>query len=131
MNYFSLNKNAPIVTFKEAVINGIAPDKGLYFPDTILALDKEFIENIHTYSNHKIAFEVIKQFVDSEIPDADLKNIIIETLSFEFPLIKIVVENNKILYIIAITIEVNIRFPYIKPLILSFFFWAINLPPEI
>ena len=32
MKYYSLNKTAPNVSFQEAVIKGLAPDKGLYFP---------------------------------------------------------------------------------------------------
>jgi threonine synthase len=42
-------------------------DRGIYFPDTITPLSKDFIQNISEYSNHEIAYEVIKQFVD-EIP---------------------------------------------------------------
>ena len=42
MNFYSLNKKAPNVSFKEAVIKGLAPDKGLYFPESITPLDKGF-----------------------------------------------------------------------------------------
>ena len=42
MKYYSLNHNAPKVSFKEAVIQGLASDKGLYFPETITALDEVF-----------------------------------------------------------------------------------------
>jgi len=89
MNYYSLNKKAPNVSFKEAVIRGLAPDKGLYFPESITPLSKEFIENITDYSNNEIAFEVIKQFVGDEIPEKDLKQIISETLCFDFPVVSI------------------------------------------
>jgi len=89
MKYFSLNKKAPKVSFKEAVINGIAPDKGLYFPKKIIPLSDEFFDNIEQYSNNEIAFELIKQFVGNEIPESELKNIIADTLSFDFPLVEI------------------------------------------
>ena len=46
MKYYSLNKKAAIVSFKDAVIKGLAEDKGLYFPQTITPLNKEFIQNI-------------------------------------------------------------------------------------
>jgi len=85
MNYFSLNKKAPNTTFEEAVVKGLAPDKGLYFPESITPLPKEFIENIENYSNNEIAFEAIKQFVGDEIPENELKRIIEETLCFDFP----------------------------------------------
>lgn len=89
MKYYSLNNNAPKTSFKDAVIRGLAPDKGLYFPETITPLPKEFIQNIENYSNEEIAFQAIKQFVGDEIPEKELKEIIAETVSFDFPLVDI------------------------------------------
>ena len=89
MNYYSLHHKSPKTTFKNAVVNGIAPDRGLYFPETITPLSKDFIENIADYSNHEIAFEAIKQFVGDEIPDEKLKEIIAETVSFNFPVVPV------------------------------------------
>ena len=92
MNYYSLHHKSPKTTFKNAVVNGIAPDRGLYFPESITPLSKNFIDNIADYSNHEIAFEAIKQFVGNEIPDEKLKEIIAETVSFDFPVVP--VDNN-------------------------------------
>ncbi len=89
MNFYSLHKKAPNVSFKEAVIRGLAPDKGLYFPESITPLSTEFISNISNYSNEEIAFQVIQQFVGNEIPEEILKDIIKETLCFDFPLVDI------------------------------------------
>lgn len=89
MKFYSLNHKAPIVSFQEAVVNGIAPDRGLYFPDSIKPLSTDFFQNIENYSNNEIAYELIKQFVGNEIPKEDLKEIIKDTLSFDFPLIEI------------------------------------------
>ena len=89
MNYYSLNHTAPNTTFENAVIKGLAPDRGLYFPETITALDPCFFETIETLSNKEIAYEAIKQFISPEIPEAILKEIVSETLSFEFPIIKL------------------------------------------
>lgn len=89
MKYFSLNNKAPKVSFKEAVINGLAPDRGLYFPENIAPLPKNFINNISQYSNNEIAYRVIKPFVGNEIPETDLKNIISDVLSFDFPVVAI------------------------------------------
>ena len=85
MNYYSLNKKAPNTSFKDAVIKGIAPDKGLYFPEGIAPLPDSFFKNIDNLSYSEIAFEAIKQFVSPDIPESILKRIIDETLSFEFP----------------------------------------------
>lgn len=89
MNYFSLNNNAPIATFETAVRKGLAPDKGLYFPEHIEPLEASFLDAIENYSNTEIAFQSIKQFICPEIPENDLKQIISETLSFDFPVVEI------------------------------------------
>ncbi|WP_298781029.1 threonine synthase [uncultured Polaribacter sp.] len=89
MNYYSLHHKSPISTFKNAVVQGLAKDRGIYFPETITPLSEDFIKNIGNYSNQEIAFEVIKQFVGDEIPSNILKEIIKETVSFDFPLVKV------------------------------------------
>ena len=89
MNFYSLNQNAPQVSFKDAVINGIAPDRGLYFPESITPLPPHFFEHIEDYSNTEIAFKAIQQFIGDEIPEIALKEILEEVLDFEFPLVDI------------------------------------------
>tara|TARA_R110002126_G_scaffold264475_3_gene407569 strand:- start:14321 stop:15604 length:1284 start_codon:yes stop_codon:yes gene_type:complete len=89
MNYYSLHHKSPKTTFKNAVVQGLAKDRGIYFPERITPLSKEFIDNIANYSNHEIAYEAIKQFVGDEIPTNLLKEIIAETVSFDFPLVKV------------------------------------------
>ncbi|MBO3117514.1 threonine synthase [Winogradskyella sp. DF17] len=89
MTYYSLNRKAPETTFKDAVIRGLAPDKGLYFPKEISPLPKAFFATIAHKTNHEIAFEAIKQFVGTEIPEPILKSIIEETLNFNFPIINL------------------------------------------
>ena len=92
MKYYSLNdtqENKTLTSFEDAVVKGIAPDRGLYFPNEIKPLDKNFIENIEDFSNEEIAFKVIQQFVGNEIPTAILKDIVKETLCFDFPTVKV------------------------------------------
>ena len=89
MNYYSLNKQSPSVSFSEATILGQAPDKGLYFPETIPQVDKELIENIEHFSNEEIAYRVIKPYIGNEIPDEELFRIVSETVNFEIPLVTI------------------------------------------
>jgi len=86
MTYYSLNKQAPDVSFQEAVVRGLAPDKGLYFPKEITPLPQSFFDSIESLDNATIAFEVIKQFVGDEIPENDLKQIVKDVLSFDFPI---------------------------------------------
>ena len=89
MKYYSLNHNAPKVSFQDAVIQGLAADKGLYFPETITPLAAAFFDTIENLSNEEIAYQAIKQFVDDEIPEEILKEIIAETLCFDFPVIEV------------------------------------------
>lgn len=89
MRYYSLNNSSPLSSFKKAVQNGIAPDRGLYFPEKITPISKDFIKNISDYSNEEIAYEVIKQFIGDEIPDTNLKEIIKKTISFDFPVVNL------------------------------------------
>jgi len=89
MNYYSLHRKSPNTTFKNAVVQGLAKDRGIYFPENITPLSKDFIDNITKYTHHEIAYEVIRQFVGNEIPTEKLKEIIEKTVSFDFPLVKI------------------------------------------
>lgn len=88
MNYYSLHKKAPNTSFKDAVIKGLAPDKGLYFPEHITPLPQAFFDNIDNLNYNEIAFEALKQFVSPDIPEAILKTIIEDTLSFDFPIVQ-------------------------------------------
>ena len=89
MQFYSLNKKSPDVNFKEATINGQAPDKGLYFPEFIPQLRKDLIANIENFSNEEIAFEVIKPYVGNTITEEELFNIVKETVNFSIPLVKV------------------------------------------
>jgi len=89
MNYYSLNHQSPKVNFAEAAVKGQAPDKGLYFPETIPALPKGFIDNITTYSKEEIGFTVMQPYVGESIDNNELQRIVNETINFEFPLVTI------------------------------------------
>lgn len=89
MKYYSTNKQSPLVDFKEAAIQGQAPDKGLYFPESIPQLEKDLISNIETFSNEEIAFRVIKPYVGDTIQEEKLFQIVKETVSFPIPLVKV------------------------------------------
>lgn len=92
MQYYSLNNKEHFVSFQKAVTNGLAPDKGLYFPNEIPKLENSFFNSIESLSHEEIAFKTIQPYIGNEIPEKELKKIISETLSFEFPLVQL--ENN-------------------------------------
>jgi len=89
MKYYSLHNKTHQVSFEDAVIQGLAPDRGLYFPASITPLPASFFDTIEDLSNEAIAFEAIKQFVGNEIPTHELQHILKETLCFDFPLVPI------------------------------------------
>ncbi len=89
MIYNSLNKKSNPAAFPEAVVRGIAPDRGLYFPEKIHRLPDAFFDNIEQESVFEIAFQAIAPFVEGSIPENELRKIIEETLDFDFPIVPI------------------------------------------
>ncbi|MDG1338230.1 MAG: threonine synthase [Flavobacteriaceae bacterium] len=89
MKYVSLNHNSAPTSFKKAVINGLAPDKGLYFPDKNVKLTENFIDSLKNLDDIEICYEVIKKYIGDEIPKNKLLEIIKDTVSFKIPLKKI------------------------------------------
>ena len=89
MNYYSTNKGSPVVSFKEATIQGQAPDGGLYFPEHIPILPDGFIKKLKSLSKEEIAYTVIKPYVGDTIPTNVLKTIVTETINFPIPLFAI------------------------------------------
>ncbi|WP_449389306.1 threonine synthase [Chryseobacterium lineare] len=89
MKYYNLKNKTEVVDFKTATIKGQGKEKGLFFPEFIPQFDKDFIENLHQYSDEEIAFQCMKDFVGDEIPPDILKQIVSETINFEIPLKKI------------------------------------------
>jgi len=89
MKYYSLNKQSPDVDFKEATISGLAPDKGLYFPEFIPTVNADIIKDIENYSNAEIAYQVIAPYVAGSIPENELQRIVEETIDFDIPLVKV------------------------------------------
>jgi len=89
MTYYSLNRQAPDATFEQAVVKGLAPDKGLYFPASVSPFTNDFLNKLENLSDHDIAIQTIKQFVLPDIPEKALEEIISDTLDFDFPIVKL------------------------------------------
>lgn len=87
MRYYSLNDNSNTATFSEAVIRGLAPDRGLYFPKNIQRLSNDFLNHFAEKSPVEIGLEVMRQFVGDSIPEARLEQIVADTLCFDFPIV--------------------------------------------
>lgn len=89
MKYFSLNHNSKSTLFHDAVKRGLAPDRGLYFPETIPQLPQSFFDKIEKMSIPEMAYRVIKPYIGNQIMKEKLMEIVSETLDFDFPIIEI------------------------------------------
>ena len=89
MNYYSTNKQAPIATLEEAVVKGLAGDKGLYMPERIVRLDPQVIEQMKEQSFHEIACTVARAFFGEDVAPETLDQIVCDTLSFETPVVEV------------------------------------------
>lgn len=85
MKFYSTNNRSLSMSFREAVLEGIAPDGGLFMPETIPVMPDSFFSALPEMNFSEVAFKVAKQFAGEDIPDADLKNITDD--AFDFPVV--------------------------------------------
>lgn len=89
MKYYSTNKIAPEVSLDEAVVKGLASDKGLYMPEKIKSLPQSFFDNIEDMSFQEIAYVVADAFFGEDVEKDALKQMVYDTLSFDVPAVKV------------------------------------------
>ena len=89
MKYYSTNKQAPDATLEEAVVKGLASDKGLFMPYEIKQLPASFFDEIDQLSFQEIAFRVADAFFGEDIPSDTLKQIVYDTLNFDTPVVRV------------------------------------------
>src|SRR5688572_8431126 len=89
MKYYSTNNTNHMTGLKEAVLNGLAPDNGLYMPERIPVFPSAFFASLHEKSFTQIALDVANVFLENDIPREKIKSIVQHTLTFDAPLIEI------------------------------------------
>lgn len=89
MKYYSTNKTAPKASLEDAVIHGLAPDRGLYMPEEIQKLPAEFFQQLDKLSLQEIAFIVANSLFGQDIEADVLHTIIQETFSFDIPAVQV------------------------------------------
>ena len=88
MIYINTKDASEVVSFRQATLNGLASQGGLYVPKSIPVLEPEWIDNIENYSDHDIGFHIMRQLIGTEsLSDSELKQIITETLAFDIPVV--------------------------------------------
>lgn len=86
LRYESTNKQAPKVSFSEALLKGLAPDRGLYMPEFIPALDKGILAGMHGLPFPRIAFSIARHLLKGEIADQELERMTADAYNFPVPL---------------------------------------------
>ncbi len=89
MNYYSTNNKNQKVSLREAVIQGLAPDNGLYMPEEIPGLSRSFFKTLPDKSLAEIAYNVSKAMLGDDLPESELIDIIDHTIQFDAPLVSI------------------------------------------
>lgn len=92
MKYYSTNHTAPMASLEEAVVKGLAGDRGLYMPENIKALPKKFFDNIDTMSFQEISYTVADAFFGEDVEAEALKKIVYDTLAFDCPIVPVTEE---------------------------------------
>jgi threonine synthase len=84
--YYSTNGNSNKVSFSEALLKGLAPDRGLYMPDHLPVFNKEMLDSLSGKPYHEIAFIIAREFLHDEIPENELKRLVKDAYNFTVPL---------------------------------------------
>ncbi len=86
IRYYSTNRNAPVVILREAVLQGQAPDRGLYLPDRYPVLSADEMKRLVGKTYPEVARTVLQRFTADEIDDATLMRLCEDAYDFEVPL---------------------------------------------
>ncbi|PZX56718.1 threonine synthase [Algoriphagus chordae] len=89
MKFFSTNNSDHQVDLAEAVIRGLAPDQGLYMPVEIPVLAKDLLDKFPEMSFQEIGYEVIGALFSTALSQAQIKELVDHTLTFDAPLVKV------------------------------------------
>lgn len=89
MKFYSTNHQTKDASLKEAVLSGLAPDGGLFMPENIPVLPKDFFETLNLMTFREIAFEVVQPFLAADVPEFALKKMIEDAFNFDVPLVQL------------------------------------------
>lgn len=90
IKYFSTNHKAAEVTFGEALLKGLAPDKGLFMPNAIPSFSPQELNSLKGNQYYEIAAKVFSKFLGDEVPMADLLPMTKDAYNFAVPLEQVV-----------------------------------------
>lgn len=89
MKFYSTNNKNHRVDLRTAVIQGLAPDNGLYMPERIPVFNQSFIQSLPDLSFQQIGFEVARAMLGNDLPETQLQKIVEHTLAFDAPMVEV------------------------------------------
>ena len=89
MQFYSTNRKTSPVSLREAVVRGLAADRGLFMPEVIRRFPPAFYQNMKEMTLREISFVVAEAFFGEDVEAGKLKEIVDETLNFDIPLVKV------------------------------------------
>ncbi len=89
MKYYSTNHTAACATLRDAVVRGLAEDRGLYMPEVIKQLPDTFWTEMANLTFQEVAYRVADAFFGEDVPADDLRRIVYDTLAFDCPIVKV------------------------------------------
>lgn len=89
MKYYSTNGKAPMVSLEEAVVKGLAPDRGLYMPERIPPMPEDFFRRLPSMTLPDMAVEIASSLFGEDIDGASLEALTREAINFPIPLVKV------------------------------------------
>jgi threonine synthase len=87
--YYSTNLKSDKVSFRNALLKGLAPDGGLYMPESVPELSVKEILSFRDKAYYQIAYEVIRKFLQGVISDEELLALVKDAYNYEVPLEKV------------------------------------------
>ena len=89
MLFYSTNKKSRPVSFRAAVLQGLADDGGLFMPQTVKPLKPGFVDSLQSRSQIEISFEVTRAFVEDELAEDVLLDVLGKSMTFDAPLVQL------------------------------------------
>ncbi len=89
MKYKSTNNKSEEVSFKDAVVKGLADDGGLFFPMEIPKLPESFFKRLPEMPISEIAYAFLKPYIGGELSDNELNTLLFDALDFDIPLVEV------------------------------------------
>src|SRR3982750_614560 len=89
MKFYSTRDRSQAWDFKDVIIQGLAPDGGLFMPERIKPFEVGFFKNVSAKPFNELSFDVAKQLLGDLLPDSVLHDIVDRTVNFDVPLVQL------------------------------------------